>query len=94
VPRSRIQELIVDAVRRFFFDARRLQRMIELSPNRVHLALHLEARRWSAGYDWSTIPDREAARLLGALFLEARAADPVLCAHRPVPPAELVGRAA
>jgi hypothetical protein len=60
----------------------------------VHLALHLEARRWSAGYDWSTIPDREAARLLGALFLEARAADPASCAHLPVPPAGLWASAA
>ena len=50
--------------------------MIELSHNHVHLALHLETRRWSAGYDWYSIPDRAAARLLGRLFLEARALDP------------------
>jgi radical SAM superfamily enzyme YgiQ (UPF0313 family) len=90
VPRSRIQELIVEGVQRFFFDARRLRRMLELSHNHVHLALHLETRRWSAGYDWDTIPDREAARLLARLFESARAADPVLCAHLPVAPLDLV----
>lgn len=91
VPRSRIQELIVDAVRRFFFDRRRLRRMIELCHSRVHLAQHLETRRWSAGYDWGSIPDREAARRLGLLFEEARATDPVGCAHLPAPPAWLLG---
>ena len=94
VPRSRIQELIVDGVRRFFFDARRLARMIELSPNAVHLALHLETRRWSAGYDWDTIPDRDAARVLARLFESARALDPVACAHLPRAPLGLLGERA
>jgi hypothetical protein len=56
----------------------------------VHLALHLETRRWSAGYDWNTIPDRESARLLAALFEEARATDPARCGHLPVPPGGLL----
>jgi len=90
VPRSRIQELIVEGVQRFFFDARRLARMIALCHNPVHLALHLETRRWSAGYDWSTIPDRDAARLLARLFESARATDPLACAHLPVPPQVLL----
>jgi hypothetical protein len=64
--------------------------MIELNHNHVHLALHLETRRWSVGYDWDTIPDRDAARLLARLFQEARATDPAACAHLPVPPAELL----
>jgi len=94
VPRSRIQELILEGVQRFFFDARRLRRMIELSHNHVHLALHMETRRWSAGYDWHSIPDRQAARLLGQLFLEARKLDPFGCAHLPVPPSDILGERA
>jgi len=90
VPRSRIQELIIEVVQRFFFDARRMRRMIDLCHNHVHLAQHLETRRWSAGYDWDTIPDRDAARLLAGLFEKARAADPVSCAHLPVAPATLL----
>jgi radical SAM superfamily enzyme YgiQ (UPF0313 family) len=90
VPRSRIQTFIIDAVQKFFFDARRLRRMIELSHNHVHLALHLETRRWSAGYDWDSIPDKEAARLLGRLYLRAKELDPVGCAHLTPPPATLM----
>jgi radical SAM superfamily enzyme YgiQ (UPF0313 family) len=85
VPRSRIQELIVSGVQRFYFDPARLRRMLELSHNHAHLALHLETRRWSAGYDWETIPDREAARILADLFAEARRLDPQRCAHLPLP---------
>lgn len=85
VPRSRIQELIVEVNRRFYFDPRRLQRTIELSHNPVHLALFLETRRWCAGYDWNTIPDPRAAGLLAGLFATARALDPVGCAHLALP---------
>jgi radical SAM superfamily enzyme YgiQ (UPF0313 family) len=94
VPRSRIQELIVDAVRRFFFDPKRLERMISLSHNHEHLALHLETRRWSAGFDWDTIPDRTAARHLARLFVAARQADPVGCGHLPLPPQVLLSDSA
>ncbi len=90
VSRSRIQELIVDAVRRFYFDPDRLRRMMELGHNHAHLALHLETRRWSAGYDWETIPDRRAARLLATLFERARTLDPVRCAHLPRSPDSLL----
>jgi len=86
VPRSHIQTLIQEAVRRFYFDPKRMRRMMELNHNHAHLALHLETRRWSAGYDWNTIPDRAAARLLASLFDEARAKDPAGCAHLPRPP--------
>jgi radical SAM superfamily enzyme YgiQ (UPF0313 family) len=94
VARSRIQELIVGSVQRFFFDERRLARMIQLSHNPVHLALHLETRRWSAGYDWDTIPDRGAAVLLARLFDRARALEPGLCAHLPPAPLRLLGERA
>ena len=91
VRRSRIQELIVEATQRFYFDPKRMRRMMELMDhNHVHLAQQLETRRWSAGYDWSSIPSRESARLLAALFEEARALDPIACAHLPVPPIGLL----
>lgn len=85
VPRSRIQELIVEVNRRFYFDPRRLQRTIELSHNPVHLALFLETRRWCAGYDWNSIPDPRAASLLAGLFADAKALDPAGCAHLALP---------
>lgn len=93
VPRSKIQSLIVEGVQRFYFDPVRMARMIELHYSPVQLALQLERRRWSAGYDWTNIPSREAARLLAKLFAEARATDPIGCAHLPVPPAELLAEA-
>ena len=94
VPRSRIQELIVDGVRRFYFDPDRLARMMELNHNHAHLALHLETRRWAAGYDWNTIPSPRATRLLAALFDQARAMDPERCSHLPPAPPHLITRAA
>lgn len=93
VPRSRIQQLIVDGVRKFYFDADRLERMLKLTSyghNHAHLAVHLETRRWSAGYDWDGIPDRRAARLLAALYRDAIAMDPARCGHLPAPPAGLL----
>jgi hypothetical protein len=86
VPRSRIQELIVEGVRGFYFDPARLERMRALCHNHAHLALHLETRRWAAGYGWADIPDRRAAHILAELFREARALDPARCAHLPLPP--------
>jgi radical SAM superfamily enzyme YgiQ (UPF0313 family) len=86
VPRSRMQTLIVDAVKSFYFDGRRMQRMMDLNHNHAHLALHLETRRWSAGYDFHTIPDPRAARLLAQLFRTAREIDPARCGHLPEPP--------
>lgn len=85
VPRSRIQELIVEATRRFYFDPARLARTIELCHNPAHLALFLETRRWCAGYDWNTIPDPRSARLLAGLFERAKALDPLGCAHLTLP---------
>ena len=90
VPRSRIQELIVEGVQRFYFDPVRLARSMQLNHNHAHLALHIETRRWSAGYDWNTYPDRTTARLLAQLYHEARLLDPKRCEHLPVPPAELL----
>jgi hypothetical protein len=43
VPRSKIQGLIVEGVQRFFFDPRRLARMIELSHNPVPRAAPRDA---------------------------------------------------
>lgn len=85
VPRSRIQELIVEVNQRFYFDARRLRRTIELSHNPVHLALFLETRRWCAGYDWNSMPDERTATLLADLFARAKALDPAGCAHLSLP---------
>ena len=90
VSRKQIETLIVQANQRFYFDPVRLGRMIELHPDPVHLALHVELRRWAAGYDWATIPDRRAARLLAGLFTAARARDPKRCARLPVPPDDLL----
>lgn len=85
VPRSRIQELIVEVNRSFYFDPRRLARTIELSHNPVHLALFLETRRWCAGYDWNSMPDPRSAQLLAGLFAQAKALDPLGCAHLTLP---------
>ena len=93
VGRERIEEVMVDVVGRFHFDARRMRRMMELTAyghNHAHLAIHLEARRWSAGVDYDTIKDREAARLLAQLNAKAREMEPEQCGHLPVPPAELL----
>jgi radical SAM superfamily enzyme YgiQ (UPF0313 family) len=90
VPRSKIQSLIVEGVQRFYFDPVRLARMMELNHNHVHLALHVETRRWSAGYDWNNMPSPETARLLARLYADARAADAARCAHLPEPPAALL----
>ncbi|MEW6074328.1 MAG: radical SAM protein [Planctomycetota bacterium] len=97
VPRKRIEEIMVDVVGRFHFDARRMRRMMELTRfghNHAHLAIHLEARRWSAGLDYDTIHDREAARILAGLNMKARAMEPAQCAHLPVPPPELLAQVA
>lgn len=94
VPRSRIQELIVDAYARFYFSGDRLQRMMELSSSchsLVHLALNLEERRWAANYSFDTLPDARAARSLADLNRRARELAPELCSHLPVPGVELAG---
>jgi radical SAM superfamily enzyme YgiQ (UPF0313 family) len=93
VPRSKIQSLIVGGVQQFYFDADRLERMVKLTSyghNHAHLAVHLETRRWSAGYDFETIPDRRAAHLLAKLYHDARAMDPARCGHLPAPPEALL----
>jgi anaerobic magnesium-protoporphyrin IX monomethyl ester cyclase len=95
VPKPRIAELVVEAVQKFYFDARRLERMIELAPGVVQLALQLETRRWSAGYGWHNLPDARVRDLLAGLFAKAKLLDPARCAHLslPAPASEVVAEA-
>ncbi|MEW6074327.1 MAG: radical SAM protein [Planctomycetota bacterium] len=99
VPRPRIEAIMVDAIGRFHFDARRMQRMIALTDfghNHAHLAMHLERRRWTAGLDYAIIAQRDpaAARQLAWLNSTAKAQEPELCKYLPDPPAELLAVAA
>jgi len=86
VSRSRIQELIVDGYRRFYFEGDRLERMIELAPTChriVNLALHLEERRWAAGYTLETLPGEKTRALMSDLFEGARREEPARSSHLP-----------
>jgi hypothetical protein len=92
VPRSRIEQLIVDATQKFFFTGNRLKRLLELTSwghNHTHLAQTIEARRWCAGLTFETM-DREAAIQLAQLYGTAKNLDPKGCVHLPSVPAEFL----